>query len=734
MIKKIILFLAILILIFYSRLLFSDFIFYYKDFFRYFYPTKFFASNCIKDGIIPLWNPYNFCGMPFLAPLQSQVLYPLSFITYFLPINLGIKLFIVIHIFLAGLFTYFLMQEWRLSRISSLISSIVYIFSGYFISVNDILNILVAITWIPFIFLFFIKALQSLKAKHIILTAVGICLQFLGGEPTTVYATLLALILYAIAKIIIYHDLKIIVIILIIGLIGVGLSAFQSLPFLELVSYSNRACGMSFEEATRWSLSPNELLDLFIPLLSYTMNFQDIQGLIDSIYLGIVPLCLVFIGMWFGRLGRFWALVFFCFILLSLGGHLHLYKWLYTFIPVFNLMQIPVKFFSITTFSASLLAGFGYEYLLRMISYEKLILFLIISIAIFIVLVIIQMKFPLPYLKIEAIFLILLTLLVLLAKRQFISSNFLSLCIILFILTDLFIAGADLNPMVKENFYQQKPMLAKLIEKEDGYCRILLSPSTSRFFYYHSGPIDTKLLLQAHEAMLPNLGLLHKKVFDADGYECIFLNDYNTIMRIITTGTLPQVHQLLNLLNIKYIISREDINSSELKLVEDKKIKIYENHAYFKRAFLVPKAVIIKNREGILRQMLKPDFDPLKEVILEEEIPILKSKAQNLKYQIKIVTYQSNKVIINTSSSTDSILFISDTYYPGWKALIDSKLTKIYRANYIFRAIFLPKGSHEVKFIYSPLSLKIGLTISLFTILILVIITLYKVDKFVVIR
>jgi hypothetical protein len=57
---------------------------------------------------------------------------------------------------------------------------------------------------------------------------------------------------------------------------------------------------------------------------------------------------------------------------------------------------------------------------------------------------------------------------------------------------------------------------------------------------------------------------------------------------------------------------------------------------------------------------------------------------------------------------------LSDTYYPGWKAFVDGKRTKIYRANYTFRALPLSAGTHRVEFVYDPLSFKLG---ALFTIL-----------------
>jgi len=73
------------------------------------------------------------------------------------------------------------------------------------------------------------------------------------------------------------------------------------------------------------------------------------------------------------------------------------------------------------------------------------------------------------------------------------------------------------------------------------------------------------------------------------------------------------------------------------------------------------------------------------------------------------------------SAQNDKILFLSDTYYPGWKAYIDGRQTNIYRANYAFRAIVVPGGVHTGKFIYDPDSFKIGYMISFLSVGILAI-------------
>ena len=69
------------------------------------------------------------------------------------------------------------------------------------------------------------------------------------------------------------------------------------------------------------------------------------------------------------------------------------------------------------------------------------------------------------------------------------------------------------------------------------------------------------------------------------------------------------------------------------------------------------------------------------------------------------------------SSKENRLLVLSDTYYPGWKALVDGKPEKIYQANYAFRAVPLNAGTHKVEFVYDPVSFKLGAGVTLLGIL-----------------
>jgi uncharacterized membrane protein YfhO len=91
----------------------------------------------------------------------------------------------------------------------------------------------------------------------------------------------------------------------------------------------------------------------------------------------------------------------------------------------------------------------------------------------------------------------------------------------------------------------------------------------------------------------------------------------------------------------------------------------------------------------------------------------------------RIVKYTHQQVVIHVNMQDKGFLVLADTWYPGWKAIVDNKPTKIYRANYIFRAIALPKGEHEVVFYYAPLSFKIGSWISIGFLVCIAIICIY---------
>jgi len=91
----------------------------------------------------------------------------------------------------------------------------------------------------------------------------------------------------------------------------------------------------------------------------------------------------------------------------------------------------------------------------------------------------------------------------------------------------------------------------------------------------------------------------------------------------------------------------------------------------------------------------------------------------NLESAVRVLTYENNRIILEVDTPEAAFLFMSEAYYPGWQAYVDGKQEEIVRASYVFRAIPLGPGSHRVEVVFEPLSFKIGLSLSLLTVFLL---------------
>jgi uncharacterized membrane protein YfhO len=69
--------------------------------------------------------------------------------------------------------------------------------------------------------------------------------------------------------------------------------------------------------------------------------------------------------------------------------------------------------------------------------------------------------------------------------------------------------------------------------------------------------------------------------------------------------------------------------------------------------------------------------------------------------------------VIKTRCAQDSILVLSDNYYPGWKAAVDGAPTIITKANVTMRAVRVPAGEHVVSFDFAPTTLTVSIYMSL---------------------
>jgi hypothetical protein len=196
--------------------------------------------------------------------------------------------------------------------------------------------------------------------------------------------------------------------------------------------------------------------------------------------------------------------------------------------------------------------------------------------------------------------------------------------------------------------------------------------------------------------------------------------------------------QLIDFYNIKYLISEYPLDKMDPKYERIDAVQLdnlglffefpptgevhylYKNKKAFERAFCVFDYEVITDDKAILPEMERLDLG--KTVILEEQPQINKLDKKidaEIKTNVEITNYLPVEVDINVGVTRPAILVLTDIWYPGWKAFVDNQPAKIYRADYVFRAIEVPEGRHVIKFKYDPFTIKLGMVISSITIIIL---------------
>ena len=285
-------FLVALALLLIARPLLHREIFTFRDHTDYFQPLRWYTATSLQAGRLPLWNPYNASGEPWLANPQTAVFYPPAWLFLALPFETAYMLYLALHLALLGCGALLLFAR-RRSLGAALIGATALMLCGPTLSLLDVQNNLTTFAWIPLVIW---CGLTRAPARW---SAAAIAMSFLAGEPF--FAAVGALIFAFVRR----RDVAD------VAAQSFALAGVQLVPFLAMLRGSDRAGAsvadlrdaMPLRDWLRVAVPPSLAGNAFDPHLG--------QHFIPIVYVGVVTCALAIVGAIFAwrRIGGWLALL-----------------------------------------------------------------------------------------------------------------------------------------------------------------------------------------------------------------------------------------------------------------------------------------------------------------------------------------------------------------------------------------------------------------------------------------
>jgi hypothetical protein len=344
------------------------------------FPLRDFAAQALKAGEgIPHWNPYIMGGLPYIAAMHGDIFYPTFLLRALLPTDVAMTWSFMIHMVLAGLFTYMFARAAGLGFWASLIGGIAYMMSGpiagYVSPGHD--GKLYVSTLLPLMLYFLIHGVRDGRLWAWGGLAITTGLGVLSPHPQLLQYMLLVggffglyLAFGAWNGTQLQRSVAVQRLGIALAAVGIGflMGAIQYAPVLDYVDWSPRAGGKDYAHAVSYSMPAEELVNAFVPQFSGILdNYWGRNGIhFHSDYAGVVVLLLAGLGLFAaapkGRGFRwFWIATFAISLLLTLGGTTPFYRVIYELVPGTKYFRAPSTMMYVTMFSVAVFAALGAE-------------------------------------------------------------------------------------------------------------------------------------------------------------------------------------------------------------------------------------------------------------------------------------------------------------------------------------------------------------------------------------
>ncbi len=716
--------LALLVFAMFPQVLLGLQTFVVRDYAFFSYPLAYFQRECFWHGELPLWDPYNQCGVPFLAQWNTMPLYPPSLIYLTLPLEWSLSFFCLLHLWFAGLGMFFLARRWTENHFAAAFAGVAFTFNGFTLNLLIWPSHIATFSWMPWVVLAVEMAWRE-GGRKIFLAAIVGALQMLAGGPETIFMTwllLLALWLQQFAKGESPRAKTLWRFPLIVALVF-ALCAAQLLPFLDLVAHSQRETGYT---DLRWSMPAWGWVNFLVPVAfgfsSKTGYAQYDQFWTTSYYLGLETLWLAVLAAWIVRNRRArllcaaTAIAFIC----ALGEHTPIYPALRKIIPQLSFITYPIKYIAVAIFVAPLLAAFALARLQTLRDLEKpnfqnrvqwvgaIFLALIVGIIFW------AWRFPFPTDNVHAtlvngfsrtLFLIVIgaVLLILIRNSKAKLHWFVPVILIFVAWLDVLTHQPNQNPSVPPWIYQPELTRTKLELQPQpalGKSRLMVSPGAAMGFIRSTISDPLNNFVAKRMGYCANVNLLDG-VPKVDGFFSLTPRESEDVISLLYYGASDANFPRLNdFMGVSQITSTNQAFE-------------WETRKTFLPLITTGQQPIFLDAPNTIYGLTQTNFDGSKMVFLPPESKSLVTVSNQTAAEILNSKFGNHSVDFEVKATETSLAVVAQTYYHNWRAYIDGKPTELLRANHAFQAIQVPTGEHKVRLIYEDRMFRLGAKISI---------------------
>ena len=688
------------------------------------------AKEIALSGHLPLWNPWLGMGAPLFANYQSALLYPPNWLLLATDVAWGQTLLVLLHLIWAAFGMALLARSLGLGTFAQAISGIAYAMSGYLVARAGFLSINAATAWLPWI-LYAAEGLvrsagtrpgapgrllRGISWRAPALLGLVLGLQWLAGHAQVAWYTLILLVAWVIfrARSNSVSIRRAILMLAVAGAVGFAIAAVQLIPTLEYASISNRAGDLDPEFALTYSFWPWRALGLVAPDLFGNPGTADYWGYgnfwEDAIYVGVLPLLLAIGALATKAIGRIkWFMLAVAAIafLFGLGNNTPIFKFLFEYVPTFSAFQAPARWNLWLVASFSLLAGFGAEhwkvaegkklYWLRL-GTAGAIAILVMATLINVVETDIEPTFA-PTIATAGFWLAASGILALLrsdpGRKGWVAAA-LSVVVL-----DLFLAGRGLNPTLPAELSSAPSALSQNVQ---GDHRLYMSEELEReikfdiaFRFDSFQPsLDWSIV---RESGLPNTPLLDR-LRSANNFDPLLPARY--VLWMNRLEQIPPAHR-------ERLLPTMDVGWQAVP--QRTGLPIYEPVPDPMRAWIVPSVEWAANSAEATHRATSSSIDLSVTAILEGDP---RPEHGGLGVVTVLRDQGPNVVELAIEAPEGGWLVLADTWYPGWVAELNGRATESYPANGVMRSVWVPAGQHTVVFRYRPITVPIGLALTVF--------------------